>query len=181
MRISRRYEEGDIAPGDTSRMMHHRAPESRYTTCLHALETLTVFFLRWFMGFLHYGVRWGVSHRGHVVSHRVQPQRRVIWHFVLWRCYLLSYRGKRSFDYPAQGNPYNTLPPSERRDLGGVGTIYRRTLTCPIRFNTWRTREICFFRDARASVSTKETLEMGYEPVSSTTSNVEVLSTELLG
>ena len=25
----------------------------------------------------------------------------------MWWCYLLSYRGKRSIDYPAQGKPYN--------------------------------------------------------------------------
>ena len=35
-------------------------------------------------------------------------------------CYLLSYRGKRSIDYPAQGKPYNILPISERRDLWNV-------------------------------------------------------------
>ena len=38
----------------------------------------------------------------------------------LWWCYLLSYRGKRSIDYPAQGKPYNILPPLERRDLWDV-------------------------------------------------------------
>ena len=27
----------------------------------------------------------------------------------MWWCYLLSYRGKRSIDYPAQGKPYNRL------------------------------------------------------------------------
>ena len=26
----------------------------------------------------------------------------------IWRCYLLSYRGKRLIDYPAQHKPYNT-------------------------------------------------------------------------
>ena len=30
-------------------------------------------------------------------------------------------------DYPPQGNPYNTLPPSKRRDLWGVGTVYVHT------------------------------------------------------
>ena len=39
-------------------------------------------------------------------------------------CNLLSYRGKRSIDYPAPGNPYNTRPPSERRDIWGVGIVY---------------------------------------------------------
>ena len=62
-------------------------------------------------------------------------------------CYLQSFRGKRPIDYPAQGNPYNTLSPSERRDIFGVGTVYGCTLTYPIRFNTWGTREICVFRD----------------------------------
>ena len=37
-------------------------------------------------------------------------------------------RGERSIDYPAQGNPCNTLPPSERRDLWGVGTVHDRML-----------------------------------------------------
>ena len=48
---------------------------------------------------------------------------------------------KRPIDYPAQGNPCNALPPSERRDLWGVGTVYVCTLTDPLRFITWGTRE----------------------------------------
>ena len=32
--------------------------------------------------------------------------------------FLLSYRGKISINCRAQGNHYNTLPPSERRELG---------------------------------------------------------------
>ena len=44
----------------------------------------------------------------------------VVVTLMMGRCHLLSYRGKRSIDYPAQGYPCNTLPPSERRDLWGV-------------------------------------------------------------
>ena len=92
----------------------------------------------------------------------------------------LQYRGKISIDYAAQGNIYNTLPPSERRGLWGVGTVYGRTLTYPLRFDTWGTREInVSLRTARASASRKETVEVRFEPVSSTTSNVKVLPTEL--
>ena len=36
--------------------------------------------------------------------------------------------------YPPQGNPCNTLPPSERRDNWGVGTVHGRTLTYLLRF-----------------------------------------------
>lgn len=36
----------------------------------------------------------------------------------------LQYRGKRAIDYPAQGNPNNTLPPSERRGLWDVTILY---------------------------------------------------------
>ena len=79
----------------------------------------------------------------------------------------IIYRGKLSIDYPAQGNPYIIhSPPSERRDIWGVGTVilYGCTLTCyPLRFNTWGTREICFW-DARASVSIQETFEVRFEP-----------------
>ena len=35
-------------------------------------------------------------------------------------CYLLSYPGKRSIHYPAQGKPCNISPPLERRDLWDV-------------------------------------------------------------
>ena len=45
-------------------------------------------------------------------------------------------------DYPAQGNPYDTLPPSERRAIGGVGTVYGCALTYPLRLDSCRTREI---------------------------------------
>ena len=45
---------------------------------------------------------------------------------------MLSFRGNRSIDCPAQGNPYNTLPPSEWRNLWdrgqGVGGRGRRRL-----------------------------------------------------
>ena len=33
------------------------------------------------------------------------------------------------------------LPPSERRDLWGAGTVYGRTLTYPLRFHTCGERE----------------------------------------
>ena len=70
----------------------------------------------------------------------------------------------------------DTLPP-----LWGVGTVYGRTLTYPLRVN--ETNEMCVcvcFRDARASVFVRGTLEVRFEPVSSTTSNVKVLPAELL-
>ena len=37
------------------------------------------------------------------------------------------------------------------------------------------------YRDARASVSIEETFEVGFEPVTWTTLNVQVLHTELYG
>ena len=75
-------------------------------------------------------------------------------------------RGKRSIDYPAQGNPYNTLPPSERRDIWDVGTVYGRTLTYPLRFNTWGTRETCYLGTHAQAFLKKETFEVRFEPVS---------------
>ena len=63
---------------------------------------------------------------------------------LLGRFYLRSDRGKITIDYPAQGNLYDTFPHSERLDLWGVGSVYGRTLTYPIRFDTWGAREICF-------------------------------------
>ena len=68
---------------------------------------------------------------------------------------LTELLGKISSDYPAQGNPYNILPPSER-DIWGVRTVYWYVymyvclLTYPLRFIPWGTREM-FFRDARDS------------------------------
>ena len=38
----------------------------------------------------------------------------------MWWCHLLSCRGKRSINYPAQGKPYSIFPPLERRDLWDV-------------------------------------------------------------
>ena len=79
-------------------------------------------------------------------------------------------------DYTAQGNPCITHHPSEGRDLlWGVGTVYNRTLTYPLRPNTWGTREVYLSRDARASASIKETLEVRLKTASSTTSNVMAL------
>ena len=88
-------------------------------------------------------------------------------------------RGKISIDNPAQGNPCNTLPPSERRGLWAVGIVYVRTSLYSLRFITWVSREMRFLRYARASVSVKETLDVRFEPVTWTTSNVNVLSTAL--
>ena len=51
----------------------------------------------------------------------------------MWWYHLLSYWGKRSIDYQAQGDPNNTLPPSERRDLWGVDAVYGRTLAYLLR------------------------------------------------
>ena len=65
---------------------------------------------------------------------------RSIYHSLVWRCYVPSYRGKISIKYPAQGNRYDTPPHSERRDIWSVGTVYGRTLTYQLRFNTWRAR-----------------------------------------
>ena len=67
---------------------------------------------------------------------------------LLWWCYLLSYRGKRSIDYPAQGKPYNILPPLERRDLRDVSvdgspSVYGRTCLPKLRSKTWGPRETC--------------------------------------
>ena len=42
--------------------------------------------------------------RGH--THHVAYLGREEWLLIFW-CYLLSYRGKRPIDYPAQGSPYN--------------------------------------------------------------------------
>ena len=53
---------------------------------------------------------------------------------VISATYLLSYPGKRSIDYPAQGKPYNVSPPLERRDLWGVsvdGSRYTVVRTHP--------------------------------------------------
>ena len=72
------------------------------------------------------------------------------WYYIMWRYYLLNYSGERSIDYPAQG--------------------IRVSATYPLRFNTWGTREMSCFRDARESVSIKETFEVRFEPVSSTMS-----------
>ena len=47
-------------------------------------------------------------------------------------------------DYPAQDNPYNTLPPSKRWGYLGRRNRIVRTLTYPLRFITWGTREMCF-------------------------------------
>ena len=77
---------------------------------------------------------------------------------VVWRCYLLSYRGRGPIDYPAQGDPNSTFPPSQRRDLWGVGTVFCRTLIYPLCFITCGTRDDLdvFFRCASVSVNKKK-------------------------
>ena len=86
-------------------------------------------------------------------------------------------RGKRSIDYPAQGNPYNTPPPSERGGIFGA-SVQHTAVRWPIRFvsiPTWGTRETYMpFRNRtrkRFYKETKETFKASFEPVSSTTSN----------
>ena len=96
-------------------------------------------------------------------------------------CYLLSYRGKIPTD-PAQVNSYNTLPPSKRRDLWGVRTVYIRLYNdLPASFRFLGNQGDVVFRCARASVSVKEAFEVRFEPVTWTTSNGMVLPTELYG
>ena len=74
-----------------------------------------------------------------------------------------SYRGETPIEYRIQGNPYSALSPSERRDIWGVGTVYGRTLTYPLRFQC---PGRCVSRDAPAGVSIKETFIVRFEPVS---------------
>ena len=89
----------------------------------------------------------------------------------------MSYGGKTSIDYPAQGEILKTPPPppSERRDLWGVGTVYLYvcTLTYPIRSLPGELRR-CVFRHARGSVRS-----VRVERVTWTTSNLKVLPTDL--
>ena len=49
--------------------------------------------------------------------------------------YIYTRVKDQSITQPRVYNPCVTLPPSERRDLRGVGTVYGRTLTYPLRFN----------------------------------------------
>ena len=76
----------------------------------------------------------------------------------------------RSITQPKVIIPYNTLPPSERRHIWGVGTVNGRTLTYRLRFSTWGTRDIYVFRDRTREYLYKETFEVMFELVSSTTS-----------
>ena len=66
-------------------------------------------------------------------------------------------------DYPAQGNPYNTLPPSEWRGLQGRRYRVRSYADLyPLLFIAWGNREI-FFRDTYARrVSIKVTSEVRF-------------------
>lgn len=101
----------------------------------------------------------------------LQAQLSRYWHTTR-RCYLSTYRGKRSIDLIL----ITLSTPLSGEDLWDAGTPYGHTLIYPLRFNTMETRGICSFRDTRASASIiRETCEGRFEPVSSTASNVKVL------
>ena len=75
--------------------------------------------------------------------------------------------------YPAEGKPYNTSPLSERRDLWDV-TEPCTAVHGPTRFvKIPGEPERHIFRDARARVSTKETVGVRVELVFSATSKSE--------
>ena len=92
-------------------------------------------------------------------------------------CYLLSYRGKRSVDYPTQGKPYNILPPLKRRDIWDVsvdGSPYSVVRVHPT-FDPNPGdpgRHVNNKTHAQAFLF-KELFEVGFEPVSSTIRAVE--------
>ena len=54
----------------------------------------------------------------------------------MWKCCLLSQRGKRSIDYLAHGNPCNALPPAVRRWYVYTGNTTINTVIC-IHFCFW--------------------------------------------
>ena len=86
---------------------------------------------------------------------------------------LLGYnRGKIYIEYPAQGNPYNTLPPSERRDLWGAGTVYGRALSYPLgtKLLGGPGRQV-YWNARRAIASINEPFQERFEPVPWTTSS----------
>ena len=103
---------------------------------------------------------------------------------VLDDAYLLSYRGKRSIDYPAQSKPYNILPPLERRDIWDVSvdgspcTVVRPYLNFDP--NPGNPGRHVHNRRTRKHFL-QEMFEVGLELVSSTMPNVMVLPTELPG
>ena len=94
-------------------------------------------------------------------------------------------RGKRSIDYPAQGKPYNIIPPLERRDVWYVsvdGSSYTVVRAYP-KFDPSPGdpgRHVYNKTHAKAFLL-KEMFEVGFELVSSTMPNVMVLPTELSG
>ena len=61
------------------------------------------------------------------------------------RYHLQSYSGNISINHPAQGDPYNTAPPSERLDLWDV-TVPYPAVREPTRFVLipGEPREACF-------------------------------------
>ena len=101
------------------------------------------------------------------------------------RSHVLRYRGKRSIDYPAQGNPYtlvyctNNLPPSERRDIWGAGIVYGRT-RWSARFDSWETREkyVCSRAHAQALLLWKKRSKWDSNPCLRRCQNAKILPTE---
>ena len=91
----------------------------------------------------------------------VNPLTLAVW---LRRYHSLTYRGKIAIDYRTQGNPRSTLSSSDRRRFRDVDTAYGRTLTDPLRFNAWGTREMGL-RDARARLCRGDTSEARFEHV----------------
>ena len=94
----------------------------------------------------------------------------------MWWSYLLSYRGERSIDYPAQGKPYNIFPPLERRDLWGVsvdGSPYT-VIRAYINFdpNPGDPGRHVYSNTHAEALLLKEMFEVGFELVSWTMPNV---------
>ena len=92
---------------------------------------------------------------------------------------------KRSIDYPAQGKPYNILPPLERRDLWDVsadGSPYTVVRAYPdFDPNPGDPGRHVYDKTHARAFLPKEMFEVGFELVSSTLPNVMVLLTELPG
>ena len=67
---------------------------------------------------------------------------------------MLSYRGKRPFEYHAQGgNPYSTLPPFQRRDLWDVNYRARPYVDLPTSFECLENSGYTYvFWDERAKI-----------------------------
>ena len=93
-----------------------------------------------------------------------------------WWCYLLSYRDKRSINYPAQRKPYNILPPAERRDLWAVsvdGSPYTVVRAYPsFDPNPGDPGRHIYNMTHEQALLLKEIFEVGFALVSSTMPNV---------